>query len=119
MNIVERHVENEGERYIVPMEALLSELNSATAKEIELHPSYTQALQDQSNLYRGYKLRERSSAVDRILIVNVDGFEFTVNSRGNLSFRPETAERIKVEIQSFWDGENTERVRVKYIPGNP
>jgi hypothetical protein len=91
-------------------------MRSATGIEIELHPSYTPGLRSAYNLYVGYKLREKSSADDRMLNVLIEESEYVQDGNGNWRFRPETAEIITSEILDFWNGERTDPVRTKYIP---
>jgi hypothetical protein len=98
---VEEYIENQRRHYIVPMEALFSEVNRVTGKKLELHPFFGSASQQAYSLYTGYKLHERSS-VDRTLIVLIDEFEYVPDSDGNWGFRPEAAGNIKSEIEDFW-----------------
>jgi len=116
VGIVDRHIENQREHDIEPLEALLHEFKSATGIELELHPSYTAGLRRADNLYVDYKLHERGAAVDRILNVLVAETQYARLPSGRWTFHPDAAAQIGFEILDFWKSGRTDRVTTKYIP---
>jgi hypothetical protein len=103
-------------QYNLSTEALLSELKSATGREIEIHPCFGPPQQEVDSLYTGHKLHHKNSRESRTLILLIGEFEYVQDAHGNWSFTPQAYEPIKREIESFWDGRNTTRLWVRYIP---
>jgi hypothetical protein len=86
------------------MNASLAKINLALNLDIELHPFWKYPILDQNTINHGYKLHQKRANPDRIMSLVVWPLGF--DSSGQLN--PTTQERIKTEIQRFWDGKTIE-----------
>jgi hypothetical protein len=92
---------------IEAINALLDEINAGLNLDIELHPFWSYPILAQNTANHGYKLHQKRANPDRIMSIVIWPLDFERSGRLN----PATKERIKAEIQSFWDGKTTEQHR--------
>ncbi len=100
--------EEEKKQYVASMEALLTEINTETGKKIAI---WMGPSQEAISVYTSYKLKNAGNP--SVLILLIDELEYVPGA--TWSFTPTTTEQIKSEIEIFWNGSNSDRLKVVYI----
>jgi len=94
------------------MNDLLAEINTTGNLDLELHPSFSSTILDANTDNIGYKLHQKRANPDRIVSLVVSPFAFDNTGR----LKTEARDRIKAEIEKFWDGKRTDRHTLVQVP---
>jgi len=89
------------------MNALLAKINADLNLDIELDPFWKYPILDQNTINHGYKFHRKRANPDRVMSLVIWPLDFDTSGQLNTT----TQERIKTEIQKFWDGKTTEMHR--------